>query len=844
MKLSLYKKKRDFSKTPEPKGKVSSQYKHLFVIQKHDASHLHYDFRIELNGVLLSWAVPKGPCLDPTVKRLAMHVEDHPVEYGHFEGIIPEGEYGAGVVMLWDKGIWVPLDDNPTEAYRKGHLHFELQAAKLKGRWNLFNLKRPDNKSWFLVKAKDKYAQSLSKYDITIEKPNSVLTHQPLDEIEEHYKKIWTSNGLVKDPKKKKKIKIKQRITYLQNIKINCPKSAMPSEIFPQLATLVDQPPSGTEWLHEIKFDGYRMLAFKTGMSVRLISRNNRDWTNYFPNVVEAIKTLPIKHLILDGEVVLLDKEQRSNFQLLQNAIGAPKKKPFVYFIFDLIYFNQYNLMPLPLLERKNILHQLLGSNNPSLRYSDHIIGSGDKVFKSACELGLEGIISKFINSHYAEKRTKSWLKIKCVKRQEFVIGGYLPGKRSRQYFGSLFLGYYDDKGALHFCGNVGTGFNEASLKAVYEALQKNIMTTNPFNIKPPGITKATWVKPILVAEIEFSDWTSEGILRHPSFKGLRFDKNAKSIQREVKTALEKVEKIKSEKKPKLTTQKIQLPFKLTHPNKILYPENKITKLDVALYYDQIQEWILPYLVNRPLTLLRCPESYKECFYQKHISKGMSESLFGIKIREHHKLEECIYIKDRDGLMALVQMGTLEMHPWGSRVDQVEYPDMITIDLDPADDVPWKQVVATAKLIREHLSRFKLKSFVKTTGGKGLHVVIPIEPEYDWELVKKFAHVFVKFLVANYPGEYVSEMTKSKRKGKIYIDYLRNLRGATAVCAYSTRARPGAPIAVPLSWDELTRKREDTFYTMGTITKRLNTLKKDPWKDFFKIKQSLHLDKI
>lgn len=840
MKLDLYNKKRNFKKTSEPKGKISYKYKHLFIIQKHAASHLHYDFRLELNGVLLSWAVPKGPCLDPTVKRLAVHVEDHPVEYGHFEGIIPEGEYGAGTVMLWDKGKWIPEDSNPIAAYHKGHLRFLLDAKKLKGRWSLIRLKKEDDKSWFLIKSKDEYAQPLSNYDITIEEPNSVLTNYTIEEIAAHYDNIWTKKGSVK-AKKTKQSASKTKSTITQ-IKINLPASAIPSTIYPQLATLVDEAPTGNEWLHELKFDGYRILAFKENTNVRLMSRNNKDWTAYFYNVVKAIKALPIKNAIFDGEVVILDKEHRSNFQLLQNAIGSKEQKPFVYYTFDLLYFDKYNLMTLPLIERKNILHQLVSSENAVARYSDHIIGSGPAVFKKSCEMGLEGIVSKKMNSFYEEKRSKTWLKTKCLQRQEFVIGGYSPPKRSRSYFGSLYLGYFDKNGTLKFCGNVGTGFNNASLKSIFAELQKNKTASNPFNINPPGVNSAVWVKPKLVAEVEFSDWTSEGILRHPSFKGLRSDKPAASITREMKT---QIKKIKPAKKPQLTAEKIDLPFKLTNPNKILYSESKITKLDIALYYDQIQEWILPYIVNRPLTLVRCPDSYKECFYQKHINKSMPKSIHGISIKEKEgKAEKCIYIKDREGLMALVQMSTLEIHPWGSRIEMIEFPDVITIDLDPAPDIPWKKVVSAAKLIKEQLNSYQLKSFVKTTGGKGLHVVIPIKPEYNWKAVKNFAHVFVKFLVEQYPDEYVSEMSKIKRKGKIFVDYLRNQKGATAISAYSTRARPDAPVSVPLAWDELTNKKEETTFTIATLPSRLKNLKQDPWRDFFRIKQSLRLDEI
>lgn len=836
MKLATYKKKRNFKKTPEPSGRVSSKQKHLYIIQKHAASHLHYDFRLEMNGVLLSWAIPKGPSLDPGIKRLAVHVEDHPVEYGSFEGIIPQGEYGGGTVMLWDKGKWIPEDDDPEAAYKKGHLRFSLKAKKLNGRWSLIRFKK-DDKSWFLIKSKDKYARLESEFDVTEEEPNSVVSGFDLDEITDNYKNIWSKKGLVKAPKKLNTSK--KKANKIQ-IKFDLAKNKFPTIISAQLATLVDKPPKGNDWLHEIKFDGYRILAFKKNQLVTLLSRNNKEWTRHFANIEKELKRYFSVDIVLDGEIVLLDENQHSNFQLLQNALHANEAKPFVYYIFDLLYYDKYNLMAVPLIDRKNILQKLLQNSSESiLRYSDHIVGHGEKIFKKVCAMSLEGIVSKKLDSHYHEKRTRDWLKIKCVKRQEFVIGGYsLPGG-SRKYFGSLFLGYYDQKGNLIFCGNVGTGFNQASLKLIYQKLQKQISRTNPFTTRPPGVTTAIWVKPILVAEVEFSEWTKEGILRHPSFKGLREDKPAKTIAREMK---KEVNKMTKSKKSVLIGDGVELPFRLTNPNKLLYPEDNITKLDIAKYYDEIQEWILPYIVNRPLTLVRCPGGYKECFYQKHVNKSTPDAIHGIKIKEKDSVKNCIYIKDRDGLMALVQMATLEIHPWGCRIEEVEYPDMIIIDLDPAHDVPWRKVVAAAKLIKQQLTKYKLKSFVKTTGGKGLHVVVPIQPEYKWDIVKKFTRLFVEYIVAKHPNEYVSNMSKAKRSGKIYIDYLRNQRGATAVAPYSTRARPEATVSVPLAWRELTDKREDTYYTIDTVLLRLKKLKKDPWADFFTTKQSLRLD--
>jgi bifunctional non-homologous end joining protein LigD len=833
MGLQRYHQKRDFKKTPEPRGTVRHDHNHLFVIQKHAASHLHYDFRIELHGVLKSWAVPKGPCLDPSVKRLAVHVEDHPIEYGSFEGIIPAGEYGGGTVMLWDEGIWIPLDDDPQKAYEKGHLRFELRARKLQGRWDLIQFKK-EEKSWFLIKYDDEYAKPFHHYDITIQEPNSVKTEQSIEDIAKNYENVWGRRGLEKANRKSRKEILEQLLPS------DLKESSFPKKVSPELATLVDKAPGGSEWLHEIKLDGYRIIAFKEGNSVRLLSRNHIDWTAHFANVVRALKTLPFKRLILDGEIVLLDEFHHSNFQLLQNSMKADKDYAFIYYVFDLLYYEKYNLKKLSLLERKKLLKALCQDCHETIRYSDHIIDNGVDVFAKACDLGLEGIISKHIHSHYQEKRSKSWVKVKCSKRQEFVIGGYTKPQGSRQYFRSLFLGVFNEEGEFVYCGNVGTGFTESALKSLFNALQKYISEDMPFKVKPRDSKGAVWVKPKLVVEIEFSEWTSEGKLRHPSFKGLREDKKASLIKKEKEMPVSKIEmKGKPEEKPK--SQLITL----TNPKKILYKEDKITKEHLLNYYNEISDYILPYLINRPLTLVRCPTSYEDCFYQKHYYKATPKQLLSIPIKNQtdDEMEDYIYLKDKEGLLSLVQMGVLEIHPWGSKIDHIEYPDMITIDLDPGPDVIWKKIVEAAFAMKHHFEEIKLKSFVKTTGGKGLHVVIPIKPEYDWGEVKHFANVFVEVLEKMMPERYVTNMAKSKRKGKIFIDYLRNQRGATAISAYSLRARLHAPVSTPLRWDELTDHVEDTFYTIHTLPSRMKALQADPWQGFWNLNQALQLNK-
>jgi bifunctional non-homologous end joining protein LigD len=848
MTLKIYRLKRDFKKTAEPKGvsKKKSSKQNLYIIQKHAASHLHYDFRLELNGTLLSWAVPKGPCLDPKVKRLAMHVEDHPVEYGSFQGTIPKGQYGGGTVMLWDKGTWHCEDDNPTESYKKGKLTFTLKAKKLNGRWKLFRINK-DDKTWLLVKADDEFTKPLSKYDILKKEPNSVINNITLDEISSQSavpKKSKTSKSIkptdasdtlkvAKSLKKQKKL-AKPSKKSPQNLTIDMPITAFPKKISPQLATLVDEPPSGDNWVHEIKYDGYRLIGFKNGKSVMLQTRNHHDWTDKFPNIKKALASLKVKTAVFDGEVVVLDEKGKSDFQELQHAISEGEdesgSRTFVYYIFDLLYYDKYDLTSLPLMERKKFLKQVIVKDTAAIRYGEHLTGSAKNILAETCKLGLEGIVSKDTTAPYVQRRNTAWLKSKCNKRQEFIICGLVaPQAGKRELFRSLMLGSYNAKHELIYHGNVGTGFTQASIKEIYTKLKKHETDAMPFKKKPPGSKNAVWLKPIVVAEIEFTEWTNNETLRHPSFKGFRADKPANTIGKEKPVTLKKIP-------PSKNTPN------LTHPDKILYPKDKITKQDIYDYYEAIQDWILPYIINRPLTLVRCPETFEKCFYQKHTNNTTPPSLFTFRGKKNSP-DNCIYIKNSEGLLVLPQMGTLEIHPWGSRIEEIEKPDIIVFDLDPAPDVTWKAVVAAAFEVKQHLADFKLQSFVKTTGGKGLHIVIPIKPQYNWSEIKNFTHVFVDYLVQINPKKYIGEMSKAKRTGKIFIDYLRNQRGATAVAPYSTRAREHAPVATPLHWDELTNKFNDTYYTIKTIMTRLADVK-DPWKKFFTMQQSLNLDKL
>lgn len=776
MSLKTYHHKRNFNETPEPAGKRTQKIlKSLFVVQKHDASHLHYDFRLEMNGVLKSWAVPKGPSLDPTVKRLAVHVEDHPLEYGSFKGIIPKGHYGAGTVEIWDTGSWEPEDEHPYKAYKNGSLSFSLKGKKLKGRWKLIQIKS-DPKHWLLMKLNDDNKQKTSK--------NNSIT------------------------------KTKEVV-----------KKNLPSKITPQLATLVQEAPTTSEWLHETKYDGYRLTCIIQKNTITLKTRNNLDWTKKFLKIVKAIKTLKLTNTILDGEIVVVDKNQKSDFQLLQNSIKEQLDKNLLYYLFDIIYYDGYDLSNVPLIERKLLLKKLLSSKNKIIKYSSHQQGKGDKAFHKACKLELEGIISKKIDSPYIQKRTHNWLKVKCVKRQEFVIGGFTPPKGQRTFFGALLLGYYDNNGKLKYCGRVGTGFTDISLEEIAQKLNKHRVSNSSFEQTPPDTKQAIWVKPVLIAEIEFSEWTSDGILRHPSFKGLRNDKAAAKIRKEIPM-----------KSLDSTTN-----IAISHPDRILYPDQKFTKQDIANYYEAIESWIMPFIINRPLTLMRCPQGIKKsCFFQKHIPNNKNKSLYTVTIKEK-KSNQYLYIKDLKGILSLIQLGVLELHTWNCKVDNVEKPDMIIFDLDPAPDVPWSQVVKAAHCIKSLLEKIDLVCFVKVTGGKGLHIVIPIVPKYPWDKVKAFSHAIVDAIVQTNPKLFIGKMTKSARTGKIFIDYLRNQKGATAVAPYSTRARDNAPVAAPIAWSELNARLKPNYFNIKNLPNRLKKLKSDPWAKFYKIKQHIKL---
>jgi bifunctional non-homologous end joining protein LigD len=905
MSLREYKRKRDFSKTPEPAGAgVKSAPGRQFVVQKHAASRLHYDFRLELDGTLKSWAVPKGPSLDPSAKSLAVQVEDHPLNYATFEGVIPLGEYGGGTVMVWDHGTWEPEVD-PSKGLKEGKLKFTLNGEKLHGSWALVRMggkAGDDGKNWLLIKHKDDEAKAATKYDVVKREPRSVVSGREMDEIAMDADRVWSSNrngskksnGETTSKSRSNQahstkastngnLKKQSRFTARDLAKVPAARKAkLRSRFKPQLATLVSRIPEGENWLHELKFDGYRAIAIVKDGKVRLLSRNDNDWTAKFRPVADAVAQLPIKNAILDGEVVSLDKKGVSNFQQLQNVLRRGDAASLVYYLFDVPYLEGYDLTETPLVDRKEVLARLLLSTNPAndgtLRYSDHIVGHGENVLQQACRSAMEGVIAKRADSTYQQSRSPSWLKIKCLKQQEFVIGGFSKAEGTRVGFGALLLGYYKD-GELQYAGRVGTGFNTQSLKQLSRELKARKIDSSPFNTPMTGAERrgVTWVKPELVAEIEFAEWTDDGRLRHPSFQGLREDKPAGEVMREQPKSMAAVEKASRKTRSpgasaktsaadfdKLSPGKGATPSmsreavtprgksgksseaievagaRLTNPARVLYPADGFTKRDVAEYYEKISDWILPYVAGRPLTLVRCPEGHTgECFYQKHLTGSMPDAVEGVMVKEKGKTDEYVMIRDVAGLVSLVQMGVLEMHPWPARRDNLERPDYLVFDLDPGEGVTWKDVVQGARDVRKRLEDVGLTTFLRTSGGKGLHVCVPIARRNDWDDVKQFAKSVADTMEREQPDRYIATMSKAKRRGKVYVDYLRNQRGATAIASYSTRARPGATVATPISWNELGKLKAANTFDIKSLSTRLGKLKRDPWADFFATKQSL-----
>ena len=618
-------------------------------------------------------------------------------------------------------------------------------------------------------------------------------------------------------------------------------KSKLPAFVRPQLATLVDSVPQGDEWLHEIKFDGYRILCRIDNKRAKFLTREAQDWTGRFGALVETAQGLPIRQALLDGEVVALEENGTTNFQLLQNSLKQNNTATLVYFVFDLLYLDGWDLTRSPLRDRKKILEQILKPKRAkkapnSLRYSEHWIGQGDELYQESCRKGLEGIISKKADQPYRSGRGRDWLKIKCSKNQEFVIGGFTEPAGSRSGLGALLVGVHDEQGNLLYAGRVGTGFTQQSLKELRSRLNSLERNSPPF-INPPKGAEARgvhWVEPRLVGAVAFAEWTTDNLLRHPSFQGLREDKPAAQVTRENVSQQKKSPAASSQDSVEIAG------IKLTHPDRVLYPEQGITKLELAKYYEQVADWMIPHLKGRPLTLVRCPEGYKkQCFYQRHVTESLRDPIQSIRVKEGRSTVSYVAVDSAAGLVALVQMGVLEIHTWGSRQDRLEQPDRLIFDLDPDPALPWKQIKEAAETLRDRMSGLGFSAFVKTTGGKGLHVVVPITPKQDWEAVKLFTKKVAEDLVREAPQRYTATMSKSKRKGKIYIDYLRNTRTATAVCAFSTRARANAPVSAPVHWHELATDVRGEYFTIRNVPQRLARQRTDPWEGYEKARRPI-----
>jgi bifunctional non-homologous end joining protein LigD len=839
--LSEYKRKRDFSKTAEPAGKVGRKKgKALrFVVQKHDATRLHYDFRLELDGVLMSWAVTKGPSTNPADKRLAVHVEDHPLDYGGFEGTIPKGEYGGGTVMLWDEGTWEPLGD-PHEAMAKGDIKFTLKGKRMKGEWVLVHMKGRDTQrrggaareNWLLIKHRDKYA---TEDDGLTEKfTTSVETGRDLEGIakglksrkkaakEAPAKRVWTKSGEV----------------------------ALPEFRPPQLATLVSDIPEGDKWLFETKYDGYRAVAAIAGPEVRIYTRNGNDWTEKFHSLVAPLSKLTRGSALIDGEIAAI-KDGRTDFSSMQDAFSA--NTPLVYYLFDLLELDGEVTENLPLLERKELLRKLIGrqGKNGPLFYSDHVIGHGQDVFKAMCDAHQEGVIAKLIDSPYRHERSKTWLKIKCLQRQEFVIGGWRPSDKKKG-FASLLLGTWED-GKLIYRGRVGTGYNAASAERIQSELDRRARTTTPFENAPRDISRrAIWVEPELVGEIEYTEVTPEGYLRHPSFIALRDDKPAKAVKFEKPSAAPAAAKpaTKAKRAAKLKGMELTdemgieaaklLGVKLSSPDRVVYPDDGVTKAKLVAYYAAVSERMLRYVAERPLSLVRAPGGIKgETFFQKHDKGSFPDAVKKIPIQEklEDETKDHMYVTNAAGLAALVQMNTLEFHIWGARISNVEKAERIIFDIDPDEGLDFADVRAGAFYIRDTLGEWGLESFPMVTGGKGIHVIAPLKAITEWPLIKDFCHAFADRLEAKQPERFTSNIRKVKRKGRMFVDYLRNERGSTAIGPFSTRARKGCPVAVPVSWDEVETLDRANLFTLETAAQRAQ--EKDPWPNYFKLTQSI-----
>jgi bifunctional non-homologous end joining protein LigD len=812
--LERYRKKRDFSKTREPAGAGQAADARLFVVQKHAARRLHYDLRMQFGDTLRSWAVPQGPSLDPKIRRLAVRVEDHPLEYYDFEGPIPKGQYGAGAMIVWDRGTWVPMGD-PEADYQKGTIKFRLSGEKLGGGWTLVRIKndtqRGDN--WLLIKERDPYARPEAEGNILDEAPESVISGRRVEEI---------SDEPAAEPAKAKPRPRTVRVAKLAGAK----PAALPSGLRPQLASPSTAVPAGDDWLHEIKLDGYRTMARIEDGAVRFITRSGHDWTDRYGSLAGAFAKIPCKQAMIDGEIVVQDQAGVSRFPALQDALAEGRTHDLTFFAFDLPYLDGYDLAEVPLLARKQALEALLEpvavATSP-VQLSSHIQGHGPDFLEQASRMGLEGVISKRADAHYRPGRTKTWLKTKCLFSDEFQIVGFTESAAAGG-LGALLVAEAQEDDGLRYAGRVGTGYSAAEADRLHARLQALRQDEPAVALPAADRRKAVWVRPALQAEVHYGSRTADGILRHAVYKGLRADKPAPttSAGRAPKTP-----------RQRYVTDEDLASVWVTNPDRRMFGAGGPTKLELALYYVQVGEWMLPELVLRPVSLLRCPTGKAaDCFFQRHAMSGMPEAIRQISLREEGSKERAdyLYLENARGLLALAQFGAVELHSWGCRVDKPERPDRMVFDLDPDEGLPWRQVVDAAFAVRQSLEDLGFVPFVKTTGGKGLHVVVALARRQAWPEVRRFAEAFAVHMARRLPKLFTANMAKSSRRGRIFLDYLRNGRSATAVAAYSLRARPGAPASTPVTWDELVEIDEAADLNYATVPVRLTEVD-DPWAE-------------
>ncbi len=921
-KLETYRKKRRFDETPEPSGaararartrgeSAAAASRHAepalsYLIQEHHARHLHYDFRLELDGTLKSWAVPKGPCLDPSVKRLAVHVEDHPLDYGTFEGEIPAGNYGAGSVIVWDRGTWEPHGgiEQARKAYESGRLTFTLHGAKLHGGWALVRSHMRgsgDKEQWLLIKARDDEARPEGEYDVIAAQPGSALADDSTSARKTAKGRKGAANGGADGASgsgavsarrgTRGRIAVPAKAPHAGEARSGRPdivatrttrslrelaaapsiegavKARLPQALKPQLATLVDEVPSGSDWIYELKFDGYRTLTRidrGDAKPVRIFTRSGLDWTDKFKRQAKALAALDVESAWIDGEAVVLDEHGVPSFQALQNAFDAHRQQDIVIFAFDLPYLNGYNLSDVPLVQRRALLRALLeGFGDDALRFSEDFALDAHDLLNSACEMALEGIVGKRRDSRYTSTRSGSWIKLRCRRRQEFVIGGYSEPSGSRTGFGALLLGVHDGRGKLRYAGRVGTGFDSATLRSIKKELDARETADSPFAETPSerSRTKVHWVRPELVAECNFAEWTSEGIVRQASFISLRSDKPAKEIVHEEpakpdgggKKALAKASgKTETARKTKTsddmvsTTKQDETPLKegdavsgvrISHPARVIDKSIGFEKRGLVRYFERIAPWLLPHVKGRPVALVRAPEGIEgELFFQKH-----SNRLSIPFVTSHEGLDPghpaLITLDSEQALVGAAQMGTVELHTWNAVAANIEKPDRIVFDLDPDPALGWDRMIEAAQLTRELLSELGLKSWCKTSGGKGLHVVVPLARQAGWDEIKAFAQAAAQHMAQTLPDRFSAKMGAQNRKGRIFVDYLRNNRGSSTVAAFSPRARAGMGVSVPIAWDELADTTSGAQWTVQTIHERLATLSVDPWADYAAAKQ-------